>query len=768
MSFSPNIVGFACQWCTYAGADLAGNLRCKYPPSVKLIRVPCSGRVESAFIIDALLRGADGVFVGGCHFGDCHYKEGNYKTVRRMEMTQKILVELGFEPGRFRWEWISGSEGRRFAEVMEEFTGQIQELGPNPCKALPAPNGAVVSFSLDGKALSKPSGTSVAAVLEQEAAAPWLPRASARLKEIDNPNCPAFKCVEVNGRILPLKLAQGLPVAEGMRILTQSPALEKKLGERLDWLDCKGNCALIQNVQEIIACEAENSGLISQEQRAGWKLDSWISAPSIVYDPSLCIRCQNCVTACNEVQEVGAISFDENKGVILVDENKCVRCGQCVHACPMGRESDEVKVVKAAFGCELCGYSRPLGAIHEADDVEKVVEALRDPGKFVVVQFAPSIRSSIGEEFGLPAGTLMTKKLYAALKKAGFDRVWDTNYTADLTIIEEGTELILRLVKAGILPKVGLPVAISEEALHHVEKTLPQFTSCSPGWVKFCETFYPEQIPNLSSAKSPQQMFGAVAKTYAAKELGIAPENVIVVSIMPCTAKKFECDREEMGDAAKHWKNEGLNANVSQDVDIVLTTREAGKLLKTLHVDLTAMPDADADPLIGDYTGAATIFGRTGGVMEAALRTAYELLTGTALPNLEFHDLGTLDGVKRATVQIGDKAVKVAVAHGLKNCRAVCNSIREGGEFAGYQFIEFMCCPGGCIGGGGQPIPTHVEAIKARTEGLNKDDREQPLRKSHENAEVNRIYKAFLKEPVGALAHLLLHTRYTDRSKGDA
>ena len=766
MSFTPNIVGFACQWCTYAGADLAGNLRAKYPPSIKLIKVPCSGRVESAFILDALLRGADGVLVGGCHFGDCHYKEGNYKTLRRMEMTQKILIEMGIEPGRFRWEWISGSEGYRFAEVVTQFTEELINLGPNPLKKEPFSMGsATVAFSLNGKLMQQPEGASVTAALQAARVDTWLPRDSGKLGLIDNSNCPAFKAVDIDGRIVPLHVAAGMPVMPDMRIATQSPMLEKKFNERLDWLDRKGTCALVQNIQEVVACEAENSGLITKEQREAWNYPGWVSEPSILYDPDLCIRCKNCVDTCNNVQQVGALAFDTEKGVLMASENKCVRCGQCVHACPMGKESDEVQLFKKAFGCTLCALSRPLGAIREIDHVERVMMALDDPKKFVVVQFAPSIRSSIGEEFGLPSGTLVTNKLYSALKKAGFDKVWDTNFTADLTIIEEGTELILRLVKAGILPKEGLPVAISEQALHHVESALPQFTSCSPGWVKFCETNYPNLIPNLSSAKSPQQMFGAVAKTYASKELGMAPEDVVVVSIMPCTAKKFECAREEMNDAAHYFTEQGQTSAVAQDVDIVLTTREAAKLLKARHVDLPAMPEGKADPIIGEYTGAATIFGRTGGVMEAALRTAYELLTGSTLENLEFQDLGTLDGVKKAEIKIGDKAVKVAVAHGLKNCRTVCDSINDQGEFAGYQFIEFMCCPGGCIGGGGQPIPTNFVTVKARTMGLNTDDRQHILRKSHENPEIKRIYDTFLKEPVGELAHHLLHTRYMDRSQ---
>ncbi len=760
MSFSPNIVGFACQWCTYAGADLAGNLRCKYPPTVKLIKVPCSGRVEPSFVYEALARGADGVFVGGCHFGDCHYKDGNYKTDRRMRTVRDTLDLLGFEPGRFRWEWISGSEGRKFAEVMTEYTRELQKLGPNPLnRKATAPEEGDVEVSLNGKKLRVPAGTTLGQLFEQQGLTFAKPASSEKLGRICNKDCPAFSVADIDGRLTPGKIAKNTRLLDGMGIRTESELVKKTLAERLAWLESKGNCRVVQQIQEFVACEASNSGLLDLEDRKGWNLPAWKSEPSLAHDPALCVRCGNCVKTCDEVQEVGALRMDPKKGVVMVDQGRCTRCGQCIHACPVAKETAEATVFKKLHGCGSCAYAGPLGAISEVDQVAEVLAALADPKKTVIVQFAPSIRVSIGEEFGLPPGELAVGKLYSALKKAGFDRVWDTNFSADLTIMEEGSELLLRLAKAGVLKREALPVQVKDEVYDHVHATLPQFTSCSPGWVKFCETFYPDLLGHMSSAKSPQQMFGAVAKTYAAQEMGKKAADMMVVSIMPCTAKKYECARPEMTDAAGRHKD-----GAYRDVDVVLTTREAARLLKAAGVDLAAMQDGAADPLIGQYTGAATIFGRTGGVMEAALRTAYELITGQGLPKLEFESLGTLDGVKKATINVAGIPVKVAVAHGLKNCREVCESIRNGGEYKDYQFIEFMCCPGGCIGGGGQPIATNLQTMKARTSGLNTEDKNSALRKSHENPEIAKIYKEFLGSFVSPLAHELLHTHYTDRS----
>jgi len=437
------------------------------------------------------------------------------------------------------------------------------------------------------------------------------------------------------------------------------------------------------------------------------------------------------------------LQFDEEQGVILDDE-KCIRCGQCVLTCPMGFRKMPDFVGKI-MGCTPCPFSRPLGAMREVDHTRDVWAALKDPKKYVVVQFAPAVRVTVGEEFGLEAGSLVTEKLYAGLRRLGFDKVWDTNFSADLTIMEEGYELLDRLNNGG---------------------TLPQFTSCSPGWIRYCEIFYPDLIPNISTAKSPQQMFGAVAKTFAAEQLEVDPREMVVVSIMPCTAKKIESQREEMNSAYEYWLEKGTIAAEDrfQDVDIVLTSREAAKLLKMGKIDLAAMPEEEPDPLLGEYTGAAPIFGRTGGVMEAALRTAYEVVAGKPLEKLEFEDLGTLDGIKTATIPVADIEVKVAVVHGTGNAKKVCESIREGGEFASYHFIEFMACDGGCIGGGGQVIPTNTMVRKARSAGVNLDDQQKSVRKSHLNHEVEELYQKFLHEPLGHLSHHLLHTTYVDRS----
>lgn len=533
------------------------------------------------------------------------------------------------------------------------------------------------------------------------------------------------------------------PVRDGMVIRTRSKHLESALQERLVHLRDHQECRIIRLSQEFAAAEAESSGLVNLEERAKWQFEPRGSLPSIHHDPNSCVRCKACVDTCNEVQRVGALSFDEKEGV-LFDEKKCTRCGQCILSCPMGFRKMPGVVAKL-MGCEPCPFSRPLGAMREVDDSGKVWEALKDNDKYVVVQFAPAVRATLGEEFGMEPGTLVTGRLYAGLRRLGFKQVWDTNFSADLTIMEEGYELIHRLNNGG---------------------ALPQFISCLPGWIRFCETFYPDLIPNLSTAKSPQQMLGAVAKTYATEKLNVDPRKMFVVSIMPCTAKKFERTREELDSAYHYWLEKGTIQKTDhfQDVDVVLTSREAAKLFKMGRIDLATLPEEEHDSLLGQYTGAAPIFGRTGGVMEAALRTAYEVVTKKPLEKLEFESLGTMDGVKVATISLDGVEVKVAVAHGLENAKKVCDSVREGGKFASYHFIEFMACEGGCIGGGGQLIPTNMFFRKARTGGVNLDDRHQPLRKSHLNPEVEQLYKEFLREPLGHLSHHLLHTQYVDRS----
>ncbi len=627
----------------------------------------------------------------------------------------------------------------------------------------------MVKVVVDGKEIEAEEGITVYDLMKNEGIEFWKPFEVPQLEFIRNGDCPLLNIAEVDGNIVNPKTLKQLKVKDGMVINTKSKQIEEKLTERLNWLKEKEECYLVRLLQEFVAVEAENAGFISLEERKKSTSEGWVSEPSILYDPQLCIRCKNCIETCRSVQTVEALSFDEEKGIIQIDEARCTRCGQCIHACPMGLETEEVKVFKKFYGCELCPYSRPLGAMREVDNTMKVWEVLKDPEKYVVVQFAPSIRVSIGEEFGLPPGEIVVGKVYAALRRLGFDRIWDTNFGADETIMEEGTEFIYRLIKAGIISKEDVKgIEIKDEILEKISDTLPQFTSCSPGWIKFCETFFPDLIPNISSCKSPQQMFGPTAKTYAALKLGIDPRKIVVVSIMPCTAKKFERAREEMCSAWKWLKENGHipeDTPKFPDVDIVITTREFAKLLRMAGIDITKLPDEGPDTLLGKYTGAAAIFGRTGGVMEAALRTAYELITGKTLQKLEWEELETLDGIKVATIKLNGKEINVAVAHGLGNARKVCESIRNGGEFAKFHFIEFMACPGGCIGGGGQPLPTNFERIKARVDALTAHDRQLPLRKSHENPEIQQMYKEFFEHPISEKSHELLHTKYVDRSK---
>ncbi len=437
------------------------------------------------------------------------------------------------------------------------------------------------------------------------------------------------------------------------------------------------------------------------------------SSPAIVRDSRKCIHCHRCVAVCESIQGVSVLTpaFRGSDvqvvpafGLPLIESN-CVACGQCIMACP-------------------------VGALYEKEDVDAVWRALQDPGKHVVVQEAPAIRAALGEEFGLPPGSLVTGKMIAALRRLGFDRVFDTNFAADLTIIEEGNELLKRVREGGALPMI---------------------TSCSPGWIKYCEHFYPDLLPHLSTCKSPQQMFGALAKTYYAQSAGIDPQDVVVVSIMPCTAKKFEAQRPEMASSG------------FRDVDYVLTTRELARMIKEAGIDFVRLPEETYDAPMGEYTGAGTIFGATGGVMEAALRTVYAVVTGQDMPDLNVAPVRGLAGVKEAALKVGELGdVKVAVAHGLGNARKLMDKIRDGE--ADYAFVEVMCCPGGCIAGGGEPIPTNDEIRKLRAGALYRDDGQvQQRRQSHENASVQKLYDAFLKKPLGDKSHALLHTHYTRR-----
>lgn len=437
--------------------------------------------------------------------------------------------------------------------------------------------------------------------------------------------------------------------------------------------------------------------------------------PSIVRDDEKCVLCGQCLEVCKNTQTVFG-----HYGLPLVDEIVCINCGQCALWCP-------------------------TAAITERDDTETVWQALQDPGRHVVVQTAPATRVALGEEFGLAPGTWVAGQQVAALRRLGFDAVFDTNFTADVTIMEEATELIKR-IKGDL------------------KKPLPQFTSCSPGWVKFCEYFYPELLPHMSSCKSPQQMLGALAKTYYAKKRNIDPEKIFSVAVMPCTAKKFEARRPEMNGSGKYWGNKSL-----RDVDAVLTTRELARMLKQKNIDLTRLPEENYDQLLGKSTGGAIIFGATGGVMEAAVRTAYYFITEQEPPAglLALAPVRGLAGVKEAAVDVpGVGTLRVAVCHGMGNGRQVLEAVRRGE--APWHFIEFMSCPGGCISGGGQPrsaVPPSDEVRSKRIASLYRADARMAWRESHENAEVLDLYRDFLRHPMSELAEELLHTGYTDRGK---
>ncbi len=522
--------------------------------------------------------------------------------------------------------------------------------------------------------------------------------------------------VEIEGERV-LQPSCSFPARAGMVVQTHSPAVRKARRTVVELLlsDHPSDCTVCARCG---TCElqalAEDLGLREVRFRVpplGHEVDD--SSLSVVRDPDKCILCRRCIQTCENIQGVEGLrlkgrGYDSLVGAAFdtpLGEALCVNCGQCINRCP-------------------------TGALTEKTHIPQVWAALEDPEVFTVVQTAPAVRVALGEALGLPPGEIVTGQMTAALRALGFDRVFDTDFAADLTIMEEGYELIHRVTTGGVLP---------------------QLTSCSPGWIKFIEHFYPQLLPNLSSCKSPQQMFGALAKTYFAEVAGVDPAKMRVVSIMPCTAKKYEAARPEMNDSGY------------QDVDYVLTTRELAQMVKEMGIDFANLSEEEYDDPLGESTGAAVIFGATGGVMEAALRTAYEVISGEKLENLDITPVRGMEGIKEASVQIGDLEVKAAVAHGLANAAQLMEKIAAGE--ADYHFVEIMACPGGCIGGGGQPVPTSLDIRKARAAAIYQADVELPIRRSHENPSITEIYAKFLGEPLSERSHHLLHTKYTPRTK---
>ncbi|MDY0082286.1 MAG: NADH-dependent [FeFe] hydrogenase, group A6 [Ignavibacteriaceae bacterium] len=566
--------------------------------------------------------------------------------------------------------------------------------------------------------------------------------------------CIAGNCricvVEVEG-MRTLQTACSFPITAPIKIKTSSPMVRKARRHIIDLLlsEHYGECySCVRNNNCELQTLAKEYGVDSYTfghvQEPVYEMD--LSSYSVIRDMNKCVNCRRCVRTCIDLQEVGVLEAigrgdKTHIGTFLekpLADVICINCGQCINRCP-------------------------TGALRANDPSDVIWNAIDDPTKHVVIQTAPSPRAAIGEVFGLEPGKSFTGELNTALRRIGFDVVFDTNFTADLTIIEEGTELILRLYKA----------LVNKEQV-----ALPQFTSCSPGWVKYLEHFYPEYIDNLSSAKSPQQMFGALIKTFYAQKKGIDPKDIVSVALMPCAAKKFECNRPEMADSGY------------KDVDFGLTTRELGQMIQEAGIYLPEMSKSNFDDPFGDASGAGLIFGATGGVMEAALRSVIEFVTGKKVEdvfaNADITPVRGFEGIKYAEIPITEvgpvpkllqhlvpdwnwlkgATLKIAVAHGTANAKKIMDDIKAGGKFSECHFIEFMACPGGCLGGGGQPIPTDEEIRKMRAKAIYDEDNSLPVRKSHENRYVAEIYDAFLTDgPCGHISHKLLHTNYIKRGK---
>ena len=576
----------------------------------------------------------------------------------------------------------------------------------------------MVNIKINGMPLSVPAGSTI---LEAARYAGINIPTLCWMKDLNEIGACRICVVEVV-RAKTLVTACVYPVNEGMEIYTNSPRVMKARKMTLELmlsthdkkcLSCvrSENCELQKlcrdyGVEDVDAFEGENPQSPLDE-----------TTLHMVRDNNKCILCRRCVAACED-QFVGVIGpngrgFDTHIGCAFekdLGDVACVSCGQCIVNCP-------------------------TGALREKDQIDEVVAAIADPKKHVVVQTAPSVRAALGEEFGMPIGTNVEGKMVAALRRLGFDKVFDTDFGADMTIMEEAHEFIDRVQNGGVLPLI---------------------TSCSPGWIKFCEFYYPELLPNLSSCKSPQQMQGALIKTWYAETHNIDPKDIVSVSVMPCTAKKFEISRDDE------------NAAGVPDVDVVLTVRELARMIKRANIDLTMLPDEKFDPTMDVSTGAAVIFGATGGVMEAALRTAADTLTGKSLDSIDYEEVRGTDGIKEAVYNVAGMDVKVAVASGLSNANEILKKVKNGE--ADYHFIEIMCCPGGCVNGGGMPIQpssvrNFVDIRKERAKVLYEEDKNLPLRKSHDNPIVKKCYAEYLGEPGSHKAHEILHTTYTPRPK---